>query len=257
VIALALLPHIGVVLCSFASDWTSTVFPDWTTQNYRTIFGEQSTLAATSIKVSLACACGSMLLDVVLGAALAFAIVRGRIWGHAIIDAIAMLPLALPGLILAFGLLAAFINTPLSPIVNSVPLLIIAYAIRRLPYALRAVSAGLQQTSVTLEEAALNIGASPLRTAWDVVRPLVSANLMAAALLTFAFAVLEVSDSLILSLDSRTVPLAKAIYQLSIELTGGIYQACALGVVGMALLTFTFLIVNRILGKQLGALFRA
>jgi iron(III) transport system permease protein len=257
VIILALLPHIGVVMCSLARDWTGTSLPEWTLANYSTIFGRQSTLAATSIKVSLVCAFGSMLVDVVFGAALAFAIVRGRVWGRAFLDALALLPLALPGLILAFGLLAAFIHTPLSPIINSVPLLVIAYSIRRLPYAVRSVSAGLQQTSVALEEAALNLGASPARTVWDVTRPLVSANLLAAALLTFAFAVLEVSDSLILSLDSRTVPLAKAIYQLSIELSGGIYQACALGTLGMVLLTATFIAANRLLGKQLGALFRA
>jgi iron(III) transport system permease protein len=69
--------------------------------------------------------------------------------------------------------------------------------------------------------------------------------------------VLEVSDSLILSLDSRNVPLAKAIYLLAQELSGGTYLACALGVLGMLLLTATFLLANRLLGKQLGAMFRA
>lgn len=257
VIFLALLPHAGVVLASFARDWTSTLLPDWTLDNYRRMFGQENNLAAASIKVSLMCAFGSMLIDVVFGAALAYAIVRGRVWGRGVLDTLAMLPLALPGLILAFGLLAAFIHTPLSPLINSVPLLIIAYSIRRLPYALRAVSAGLQQTSVALEEASLNLGASPIATVWNVTRPLIAANLIAAALLTFAFAVLEVSDSLILSLDSRNVPLAKAIFQLSQELSGGTYIACALGVLGMLLLTLTFLVANRVLGKQLGALFRA
>jgi iron(III) transport system permease protein len=257
VILLALLPHAGVLLASFAKDWTGTLLPDWTLDNYRKIFGQQSTLAVTSIKVSLMCAVGSMMIDVIAGAALAFAIVRGKVWGRGVLDALGMLPLALPGLILAFGLLATFIQTPLSPMINSVPLLIIAYSIRRLPYALRAVSAGLQQTSVSLEEASLNLGATPIATAWHVTRPLVAANLIAAALLTFAFAVLEVSDSLILSLDSRNVPLAKAIFQLAQELSGGTYLACALGVLGMLLLTATFLLANRLLGKQLGAMFRA
>jgi iron(III) transport system permease protein len=256
VIFLALLPHVGVVLASFARDWTSTLLPSWTLDNYRKIFGEQGNLAATSIKVSLLCAFGSMIVDVVAGAALAYALTRGRVWGRGVLDGLAMLPLALPGLILAFGLLAAYIETPLSPIINAVPLLIIAYSVRRLPYALRAVSSGLQQTSVTLEEASLNLGASPVATAWNVTRPLISANLIAAGLLTFAFAVLEVSDSLSLSLDSRNVPLAKAIFQLQMELGGGTFIACALGVLGMLLLTLTFLVANRVLGKQLGALFR-
>ena len=172
-------------------------------------------------------------------------------------DTVAMLPLALPGLILAFGLLTSYINTPLDPLVNAIPLLVISYAVRRLPYALRAVSGGLQQMSVTLEEASLNLGATPLQTVWRVTRPLVMANLLAAGLLTFAFAVLEVSDSLILAMDPEKIPIAKAIYQLSIATTGGTFVACALGVVGMLLLTVTFLLANRLIGKQLGALFRA
>ena len=200
-----------------------------------------------------------MSLDVVAGFALAYALVRGRVWGKTFLDTLAMLPLALPGLILAFGLLTTFRKdgNPLDPLQNAIPLLIISYAVRRLPYALRAVSGGLQQMSVTLEEASLNLGASPIQTAWRITRPLVMANLLAAGLLTFAFAVLEVSDSLLLSISNDNVPIAKAIYNLSISQTGGSFLACALGVVGMALLAITFLLANRLLGKQLGALFRA
>lgn len=253
----AMLPHIGVVLASFARDWTSRLLPEWTTDNYRRILNDPVTNTLSSVKTSLFCAAISMTLDIVAGFALAYALVRGRVWGKLFLETLAMLPLALPGLILAFGLLTSFLNTPLSPLQNALPLLIISYAVRRLPYALRAVSGGLQQMSVTLEEASLNLGASPWQTAWRITRPLVTANLLAAGLLTFAFAVLEVSDSLILTITNDNVPIAKAIYNLSIATTGGTYLACALGVVGMALLTGTFLLANRLLGKQLGALFRA
>lgn len=256
VIFLAMLPHIGVILGSFARDWTSTLLPTWTTENYLRIFGQEGEYAANAIKISLICAVLSMSIDVLAGAALAYAIVRGKVWGRGILDTLAMLPLALPGLILAFGLLVSFIGTPLNPLINAVPLLVISYAVRRLPYALRAVSSGLHQTSVTLEEASLNLGASPLQTVWNITRPLLSANLIAAALLTFAFAVLEVSDSLILAVDPQTAPLAKAIYQLTLGVSGGTYLASALGVIGMLLLGVTFLAVNRLLGKKMGALFR-
>jgi iron(III) transport system permease protein len=260
VIGLALLPHIGVILASLAHDWTSTLWPTWSTENFRTLVDPQTSeaqLASNSIKISLLCATASMLLDVIVGFFLAYALVRGRPWGRVFLDTLAMLPLALPGLILAFGLLVTFIDTPLDPFAHSpLPLLIISYAIRRLPYALRAVSGGLAQMSVALEEAGANMGASPLKVMWTVTRPLVSANLMAAGLLTFAFAVLEVSDSLILTSDNDNAPIAKAIYQLSLNVSGGAFLACALGVVGMALLTVTFLLANKLLGKQLGALFR-
>ncbi|MEO6907018.1 MAG: ABC transporter permease subunit, partial [Abditibacteriaceae bacterium] len=181
---------------------------------------------------------------------------RGKIWAAGLLDTLAMIPLALPGLILAFGLLVGFSGTWLDPLFNPLPILIISYAVRRLPYSVRSVSAGLQQTSVMLEEASLNMGASPLRTIWQVTRPLVSANLVAAGLLTFAFAVLEVSDSLILAVRQDVMPIAKAIYQLSSSGAGSGFAACALGVVGMALLGVTFFLANRLLGKQMGSLFR-
>ena len=255
VIALALLPHIGVILASFASDWTSSLFPTWTSANYTELWTNPTSSAASAVKLSLFCATLSMILDVIGGAALAYALVRGRVWARGLLDTLAMLPLALPGLILAFGLLITYRDTPIDPIlVSPIPLLVVSYAIRRLPYALRSVSAGLQQMSVTLEEASLNLGASPLQTVWQVTRPLVTANLIAAGLLTFAFAVLEVSDSLILA-SGQQIPIAQAIYQLNLD--GKTYAACALGVVGMMILTATFLLVNRLLGKQLGALFRA
>jgi iron(III) transport system permease protein len=258
VILLALLPHIGVILSSFAHDWTSRLLPQWSVENYVRIFGEDADIAEQSIKVSLLCAALSMVIDVVAGFALAYALVRGKVWGRGLLDTVAMIPLALPGLILAFGLLVSYIGTRLDPIeYSAIPLLVISYAVRRLPYALRAVSAGLQQMSVTLEEASLNFGATPLQTVWNVTRPLVMANLIAAGLLTFAFAVLEVSDSLILALDRDNSPIAKAILELTTAVSGGNYVACALGVIGMGLLTVTFLVANRLLGKQLGALFRA
>ncbi len=260
VIGLALLPHLGVMLASLAHDWTNSLWPSWSTENFRTLIDPETSeaqLASNSIKISLLCASASMLLDVSIGFFLAYALVRGRPWGRTFLDTLAMLPLALPGLILAFGLLISFIDTPLDPMARSpLPLLIISYTIRRLPYALRAVSGGLAQMSVALEEAGANLGASPLRVMWSVTRPLVSANLMAAGLLTFAFAVLEVSDSLILTSDNASAPIAKAIYELSLNVSGGAFLACALGVVGMALLTVTFLLANKLLGKQLGALFR-
>ena len=256
VIGLSLLPHFGVVLASLASDWTSRLWPAWTTDNYVHVFTDPTIPARDSIKISLICASASMVLDVIGGFALAYALVRGKVWARGLLDTLAMLPLALPGLILAFGLLVSYRYSALDPINNSpIPLLIISYAVRRLPYALRSVSAGLQQTSVTLEEASLNMGASPIRTVWNITRPLVTANLIAAGLLTFAFAVLEVSDSLILASSSDQVPIAQAIYQL--VNASKLYPACALGVVGMGLLSATFLLVNRLLGKQLGALFRA
>src|SRR5690606_16319806 len=120
------------------------------------------------------------------------------------LDALAMLPLAVPGIVMAFGYVAMSVRWPfgdgdplgglfsvLGQNPNPVPLLIIAYAIRRLPYIVRAASAGLEQTSGQLEEAALNLGASTATAVRRIVVPLIMANLIAGGILVFAFSMLE------------------------------------------------------------------
>ena len=87
-------------------------------------------------------------------------------------------------------------------------------SVRRLPYIVRSAYAGFQQTSVTLEEASANLGASPFRTLRKITLPLVTANLIAGTILTFSFAMLEVSDGLILAMKEDYFPITKMIYQL-------------------------------------------
>jgi iron(III) transport system permease protein len=124
-----------------------------------------------------------------------------------------MLPLAVPGMVMAFGYLATALQLKtffqahnaiylrdLFDVQNNPTLvLIIAYAMRRLPYVVRSAVAGLQQTPIDLELAAKNLGASGMTTMCKITVPLISANLIAGGLLAFAFAMLEVSDSLVLA----------------------------------------------------------
>ena len=85
-------------------------------------------------------------------------------------------------------------------------LLVIAYATRRLPYVVRSPSPGCSRRRVDLELAAANLGASTATTLRRITVPLIVANLIAGALLAFAFAMLEVSDSLILAQRQRLLP---------------------------------------------------
>jgi iron(III) transport system permease protein len=171
-------------------------------------------------------------------------------------DTMAMLPLAIPGIVVAFGYVTGFSNTLVDPRVNPTILLIIAYAIRRLPYMVRSSAAGLQQTSEVLEEASLNLGASPATTVRRIVLPLVAANVIAGSILCFSFAMLEVSDSIILAMKESYYPITKAILMTQQEPPDGAYVACAFGVLGMVLLTASLLAAGKVMGKKMGGLFR-
>lgn len=268
---IALLPHVGVVLTSFsrAGSWYRTVLPaEWTLAHYDQALGHAMTLGA--IRNSLLFSTLAVSVNLILGVGMAFVIVRSRSrWRHAL-DALAMLPLAVPGLIMAFGYLA--LSAYLSNLVwvresvmwssmfdiriNPTFFLVTAYAIRRLPYMIRAAAAGLHQTAEVYEEAAANLGARPLTAARRIVLPLISANLVAGAVLAFSFCMLEVSDSLMLAQRADYYPITKAIYELSQMIGDGRFLASALGVWAMVFLAATLAGATLLLGKRLGALFR-
>jgi iron(III) transport system permease protein len=253
--ALALIPHLGVLLTSVTSRWFLSVLPsEYTVQFYKNVFSHD--LALLSIKNSLLLSSLSTIIDIVLGVTIAYLLARKRVPGRSVLDALAMLPLALPGLVLAFGYVAAFSATPLDARVNPVPLLVIAYAVRRLPYMVRAAYAGFQQTSVALEEASINLGASPMKTFFQITMPLIFANLIAGAVLSFSFAMLEVSDSLILASKERYYPITKAIYALLGRIADGPYIASAMGILGLLLLAGSLFIAGRFFGRRMGELFR-
>lgn len=271
VISLALLPHLGVILTSVTEpgEWYRTLFPTtYTSANYEEALGHSMTVS--SIRNSLIFSSSAVFFNVILGIAIAFVVVRSRIRLRGTLDAISMIPLAVPGLVMAFGYLS--ISSYLSNLgwvkdssfwvnlfdvrQNPTLFLITAYAIRRLPYVVRSAVAGLQQTSASLEEASANMGASPLKTIRRVTLPLIVANLIAGALLAFAFSMLEVSDSLMLAQQADYYPITKTIYELFQLIGTGKYVAAALGVWAMAFLAVTIIGSSLLLGKKMGALFR-
>lgn len=256
---IAVLPHLGVILVAFSKDWYATILPTgWTLEHFEAALGHNLTLP--SIQNSLKYASLATLLDLVLGITIAWVVVRTKLHGRHIVDAMAMLPLAVPGLVLAFGYLAMTQEgkffASLNPVRDPLLILVIAYAVRRLPFVVRSAVAGLQQTSVTLEEAAQNLGCPPWRTLLRITIPLIMANLLAGGLLAFSFAMLEVSDSLLLAQKMQDFPITKAIFELYQLLGEGRFIACALGVWAMAFLGVTILGASLLLGKKFGALFR-
>lgn len=271
VTGLALLPHLGVVLTSFAvpGSWYQNVLPGvFTGANYIEALGHDMTVS--SIRNSLLFSSLAVGFDIVIGIAIAFVVVRSTIRLRGVLDALSMIPLAVPGLVMAFGFLAVsswlsnwkvFADADWWPRLvdvrtNPTLFLVLAYSVRRLPYMVRSAVAGLQQTSVTFEEAAWNLGASPARTLRRITLPLILANLIAGTMLTFAFSMLEVSDSLMLAQQADYMPITKAIFELFQLLGTGKYVAAALGVWAMAFLTATLVGSSLLLGKKLGAVFR-
>jgi iron(III) transport system permease protein len=268
---LAVVPHLSVILYSLKTRWQFTVLPEGLTlAHHAEALAHQWTLP--SIRNSCLYSLGATAVCLVLAVWIGYILVRKRFVGRGLLDAMVMLPMALPGLVLAFGYLNAYAGwgdrlvsaglwsrNYLYPQQNPVLLLIVAYAVRRLPLAVRSAVAGFQQTSPALEEAARSVGAGPARTLWRITVPLVFANLAAGAILVFSMSMLEVSDSLILAQDDAFNPVTRTIYRIysSEYAVAGDAVASALGVWAMVFLAATLVGATVLMGKRLGAIFRA
>ena len=259
IVGVAALPNVMVLLLALARDWYGTVLPSALTLDHlRAAIAHD--VVVPSIGNSLRYVTLSTAFDLVVGTTIAYLVTRTRSRTARLLDAAAMLPLAIPGLVMAFGYLAiSREGRPLSflnPLRDPTALLVIAYAMRRLPFVVRSAAAGLAQISTALEEAAASLGAGAISTFTRVTLPLLAPHLMAGGVFAFALSMLEVSDSLILAQRQATFPITKAIYDLFQLLGDGRQVAAALGLWAMAFLLSAIGFARGVLGGKLGNMFR-
>lgn len=236
--ALAAVPQLAVLVVAFSDDWFMTVFPTrWTFEHF--VAALTHPLSARSFFTSLWLSFVASVCTVVLGALSAYRIARRRGRLGWFLETLTVLPLAVPGIVFAFGFIGAFAGSLIDNRINPFPLLIVAYIVRRTPAAVRSAFAGLQQASVALEEAAIMVGASGRVIAWRILLPLVRRHLAAAGVLTFAYSMIEVSDGILLALEERFYPVSKGLYALMAR-PDGVEVASALGSVVMVVLLVAF-----------------
>jgi iron(III) transport system permease protein len=123
-------------------------------------------------------------------------------------------------------------------------MLVIAYAVRRLPYELSAAGAALQQLHVSLEEAAENLGAGKFRVLARIVVPLMTGGLAAGFVTSFATAAVELSATLILVTRNADAPLAYGIY-VYMQSAAGRGPGAALGVIAVVVVAIATFIAYR------------
>lgn len=254
------LPHIALLLTAFSSDWHRTIIPlKYSLEHFENALSNP--LVVPGILNSLQYSSIAVIFALGVGLLTAFLTQRSKLRFVGVFDLMGMLPLMIPGIVMAVGFLGMSVKyswaaSIFDPINNPIFLIAAAYAVRRIPYVLRSVTSGLEQTPAELENAARNAGASSLRTLCKITLPLIAANLVVGGLFAFSFSMLEVSDSLILAQKQQFYPITKAIFELSQYLGSGPYIASAFGVWAMFFLVFTLIAASVIIGRKIGALFR-
>ena len=189
-------------------------------------------------------------IDVVLGTAIAYLLLRTRLPGRQWLDWGATAALAIPGIVLAIGFLRAFRGIELPFIGGALTAswiaIMLAYAVRRLPYAVRSCVAALQQVHVSLEEAAQSLGANRRRTARRIVIPLMMGGILAGFVTSFITAAVELSATILLATSESQAPLSYGIYlyNQSIATRG---PAAALGVIAIVIVALGMYVSQRLL----------
>jgi iron(III) transport system permease protein len=127
---------------------------------------------------------------------------------------LSLLPLAIPGLIIGFGMATGFAGTLIDPKNSPTILLIAAYVIRKLPFAVILLSSTVKQVPKVYEEAAVVCGASNFNVFRFILFPLFRSVLGSIFIVVFLSSLFEVSTSLLLPMEEKYFPISKALYAL-------------------------------------------
>ncbi|MFN7087097.1 MAG: ABC transporter permease [Burkholderiales bacterium] len=250
VLLLVLSPHIGILLLSVTRVWSYSVLPEiYTLANYATVFQDSPRMIWNTLVY-----CGlAATLDVLLGAAIAYLILRTRLPARQTLDFMASAALAIPGVVLGIGYLRTFkgIELPFmgEALTSSWIIIMFAYTVRRLPYALRSCTAALQQLHVSLEEAAENLGADKGRTVRRIVVPLMAGGILAGFVTSFMTAAVELSATIMLVTSQNDAPMSYGIY-LYMQSIAGRGPGAALGVIAVLLVALGTYLSHRLLKSR-------
>jgi iron(III) transport system permease protein len=191
------LPLGTIFLSSIRTIWTADFHLDqFTLAHYDHILFRYRP-AQRAIVNSLVIAAVGATVTILLCAFIAFLSQRTRLPGHKLLDTLTMIPLGFPGIVLAVGLLQAWIAPPLV-LYGTIWILFVAYMTRYIPLGVRSVSASLHQIHPELEESSLSSGATWLQTFRRVTLPLVRGGVFAGWALLFVAFTRELSASVLL-----------------------------------------------------------
>jgi iron(III) transport system permease protein len=239
------LPYASLLAVSLSKSWGLDFWENLTLKNYHFILFEYD-VTRRAILNSLLLATLAATFCVMLGTAIGWIDLRTRFIGRKVVDYVSLIPLGLPGIVMAAALIGFWLRLPLR-LYGTLAILFLAYAARYLPLGVRSASAAMRQIDPSLEESARILGASWSRTAREVTVPLMRSGLFAGWILIFVPAIQELSASILL-FSSNSMTLAVAVYNLYEN--GYTEPVAALALVNAAIIGVAILAANKIGGGE-------
>ena len=201
-LAFLYLPVLFLPLFSF-NDGTIVAFPikGWTLEWYRQLGGQETLIQA--LFNSLLVGTVAALLATSMGLFAARAYVRYRFSGKEVSEGLVMLPLVIPGIIVASSMLVLFISMGLKPSLTAV---ILGHTFLALPFSVSIMKSAFDDFDASLEEAAFDLGSGVVETFRRVTLPIVAPGIVSSLLVTFTVSFDEFVLAFFLSGNQPTLP---------------------------------------------------
>lgn len=187
-------PMVVLIVYSFNASRLVTVWAGWSTKWYGELFRDQQLMNA--VGRSLQVAFYSASTAVVLGILASIVIVRFRRFkGRAVFSGMITAPLVMPDVIIGLSMLLLFVAMAQTigwPPQRGLLTIWIAHTTFCVAYSTVVISSRLREMDQSLEEAALDLGATPIRAFFLVTLPIIAPSILSAWLLSFTLSLDDV-----------------------------------------------------------------
>jgi iron(III) transport system permease protein len=222
----------------------SLTWSNLTFEHYRFIYANDAVWISIWNTILLAVMAATA--GTVAAALISYVTQRRLVRGYQFMGFLATVPLAIPGIVLAVGLFAAYTHEPLM-LYGTLWILFLAYVTKYLPIAYQTSNASLMSIHPELEESARVLGANRLRVFGEITVPLFKAGLIASWILLFMPSIRELSSSILLWTTNTKVI---SVVILDFYEEGQLAIAAALGMVLIVITLIVVVIAYRILGRD-------
>ena len=146
------------------------------------------------------------LLPTILSVFIAYLAVKTNVKGRNLPDMLTIIGGSTPSIVIALALVITFSGNFGLNLYSTMWILVVSYLVKYMTMSVRTIAASLSQVHISLEEAALNSGASWLRTCKDIIMPLIAPSIIAGWFLIFMPSFYELTMSLLLyGSDTKTI----------------------------------------------------
>lgn len=247
IVLTAILPQLYLIYTSFQNTSGMVFQPGYSLDSYREAFSRMGTSILNTLRIPFF----AIILTVIFAIFISYLVVRRRSIVSTTIDTLSMIPYIVPGIVLGIAFLTSFntgvAGTGILTITGTMTILVVSFAVRRLPYTIRSSVASLHQISPAIEEAAESLGSSKLNTFFKITVPMMMPGIVAGAILSWITMISELSTSILLyNVNTRTVTVA--IYTEVVRGNYGI--AAALSTILMVFTVVSLLIFMKVTGRD-------